>query len=184
MTQRVEEQTDPMLGLVRRAQAGDVGAFEELYRKNVSRVYGLCLSMIGQQRRAEVLTQDVFVRVWQQFESFRGDCAFSTWLHRVAVNVVLMDLRTERRRTARVQSESDLEVFNTSSTYTAPEVAMDLREAIASLPPQARTVLVLHDVEGYTHAEIGNEMGIAPGTSKAHLHRARQLLRTMMEAHR
>ncbi len=171
----------PLLGaLVQRAQAGDTSAFEQLYRAHVGRIYALCLRMVADALRAQSLTQDVFVRAWQQLGAFRHESAFATWLHRLAVNVVLVDLRTARRRSARFLTTDDLEPFEGHGPEPSPDTGMDLEAGIASLPPQARSVLVLHDIEGYTHDEIGAAMGIAPGTSKAHLHRARQLLRTTM----
>jgi RNA polymerase sigma-70 factor (ECF subfamily) len=166
--------------LVRRAQAGDTRAFEALYRAHVGRVYAICLRMVANQTRATELTQDAFVRAWQNLESFRGDSAFSSWLYRVTVNTVLVALRTQRRRTARLQTTDDLAVFDQEDAHTPPGLAMDLDQAIAALPSQARHVLVLHDLEGYRHHEIATLMGIAAGTSKAHLHRARRLLKRFL----
>lgn len=171
----------PEHDLVARARAGDTAAFECLYRAHVGRVYAICLRMVGDAGRAEVLTQDTFVRAWQTLGGFRGESAFGSWLYRVAVNVVLVDLRGARRRTARVAVTDDLEAFDRPAAAPAAEAAMDLEAAVAALPPQARAVLVLHDVEGYRHDEIAAQMGIAPGTSKAHLHRARQLLREVLK---
>ena len=165
--------------LVRLAQTGDTSAFERLYRREVGRVYALCLRMTCDRTDAEMLTQDTFVRAWELLGSFRGDSAFSTWLYRIAVNVVMGHLRTTRRRSSRFEAEDDLEQFEIRQD--APEAAMDLEKAIAHLPPQARAVVLLHDVEGYTHDEIGDLLGIATGTSKAHLHRARHLLREMLK---
>jgi len=136
--------------------------------------------MVADVTRAQALTQDAFVRAWQQLGSFRQDSAFATWLHRLAVNVVLVDLRAARRRAARFETAGELEPFEVAGREPSPDTGMDLERGIAALPAQARSVLVLHDIEGYTHDEIGVAMGIAPGTSKAHLHRARQLLRTTM----
>ena len=166
--------------LVLRAQAGDTGAFEALYRAHVGRVYAVCIRMVADEVRAAELTQDTFVRAWQRLGSFRGESAFSSWLHRVAVNVVLVALRAERRRTARVQATDNLDPFDGPGSSPAPGATMDLEEAIAALPPKARNVLVLHDVEGYRHHEIADMMGIATGTSKAHLHRARRLLKSFL----
>ena len=176
---------DSELDLVRRAQAGDRRAFEALYRLEVGRVYAVCLRMVGDRRRAETLTQDAFVHAWQHLDDFREDSAFSTWLHRIAVNEVLMALRAERRRQARVACTDDWSAHDGmahdgAALQSAPESVMDLERAIAALPEQARAVLVLHDVEGYRHREISEMMEIAVGTSKAHLHRARKLLRAML----
>ena len=163
--------------LVRRAQEGDVAAFEQIYRENVDRVYALCLRLSADTTRAEELAQDVFVRAWQRLQSFEGRSAFSTWLHRLAVNVVLGEKRAEGARAARVTVTDDLEAFDRPRVTSDPGTAMDLERAIAGLPPGARTVFVLHDVEGYRHEEIGRMHGWAVGTCKAQLHRARKLLR-------
>ncbi len=166
---------------VRRAQQGDVASFEQLYRDNVGRVYALCLRMCGDPGRAEELTQDVFVRAWEKMGTFQGNSAFSTWLHRLAVNVVLGDRRSEKVRVGKVMTTDDLEAFETPSQRPSdPGDGIDLERAIAALPPGARAVLVLHDVEGYKHEEIAAMQGTAVGTCKAQLHRARKLLREML----
>jgi len=170
---------DGTLDLVRQAQAGDAGAFERLYRSQVGRIHALCIRMVNDPIRAETLTQDAFVKAWRQLHRFEGKSAFSTWLYRLAVNVVLMDLRSERRRRARLQSTGDLTKYNAASREPSFDTGMDLEAGIAALPDQARAVLILHDIEGYQHKEIGEMMGIATGTSKAHLHRARKLLKAM-----
>jgi RNA polymerase sigma-70 factor, ECF subfamily len=174
----------PLSDLVQHAQAGDAAAFEQLYRAHVGRIYALCLRMVADASRAQSLTQDAFVRAWQQLGAFRHESAFGTWLHRLAVNVVLNDLRSERRRSARFLTTDDLELFEGNGREPSPDTGMDLEAGISSLPPQARSVMVLYDIEGYTHDEIGAAMGIAPGTSKAHLHRARQLLQAAMAPNR
>lgn len=164
--------------VIRRAQSGDETAFDRLYDEQVGRIYSLCLRMSGNRGEAERLTQDVFVRLWQQLPSFRGDSAFSSWLHRLAVNVVLQDRRSDERRTARVESIDDLSEVRENRTERADhELRLDLERAIAALPYGARVVLVLHDIEGYRHEEIAQLCGIAVGTTKAQLHRARRLLR-------
>lgn len=162
--------------LVRRAQAGDLSAFEELYRLNVGKVYGLCLRMSAEPSLAEELTQDVFVRAWEKLGSFRGESAFSSWLYPLAVNVALSERRSRRRREGRVMSTDDLTPFEPKDR-PAPEAGFDLERAMATLPPGARAVFVLHDVEGYHHEDIARLLGVATGTSKAQLHRARKLLR-------
>ena len=177
--------------LVERARAGDVDAFEHVYRREVGRVYALCLRMTADAGRARELTQSVFVRAWDRLGSFRGDSQLSSWLHRIAVNEVLLEARTDRRRRARVvlaNDESQSEVADESGARpAAPEVAgitrpddtetrIDLERAIAALPVGARTVFVLHDIEGYRHEEISRMTGSAEGTSRAQLHRARKLL--------
>jgi RNA polymerase sigma-70 factor (ECF subfamily) len=165
---------------VRRAQQGDVAAFEQLYRENLGRVYALCLRLSGDPGRAEELTQDVFVRAWEKIGSFQGKSAFSTWLHRLAVNVVLGERRSEKVRVGKVLVTDDLEAYETPSRPHDPGIGIDLERAIAALPAGARTVLILHDVEGYKHEEIAEMQGTAVGTCKAQLHRARKLLREML----
>jgi len=157
------------------AQSGDQQAFERLYRAHVGRVYGLALRMAGPDV-AEEATQDVFVRAWEKLGSFRGEAAFGTWLHRLAVNH-LLSLRTRRgRERARLDEEEGV-LDRQAARRETPEVAMDLDAAIGRLPDGARQIFVLYDVEGYKHEEIGEMLGIAVGTSKAQLHRARMLLR-------
>ncbi len=163
--------------LVGRAAEGDTGAYEALYRANVGRVHALCLRMARDRAQAEELTQDVFVRVWQRLGSFRGDSAFSTWLHRVAVNVVIESLRAQGRWRERFTSEPDPGSLDTNRPQPAAGTKLDLERLVAALPARARLVFVLHNVEGYKHREIAALTGIAVGTSKAHLHRARQQLR-------
>lgn len=162
--------------LVRRAAAGDVEAYEDLYRRNVGRVHALCLRIARDRSEAEELTQETFVRVWERLGSFRGESAFSTWLHRVAVNVVVAELRRRGRWRQRFVASGDAEPGVAAPAFPAGG-DLDLERAIAGLPPQARLVFVLHDVEGYRHDEIAALAGIAAGTSKAHLHRARRQLR-------
>ena len=162
--------------LVRRAQSGDTDAFGRLYRLHAGRVYALCLRIEGDAARADELTQDVFVRAWERLPGFRGESAFGTWLHRLAVNVVLADRRAAWRRDRRVTLDEE-PVALASARAADPGLSLDLEAAIAALPPGARTVFVLHDVEGYQHAEIATMTGIAEGTSKAQLFRARRLLR-------
>ena len=177
--------------LIERARAGDVAAFEQVYRREVGRVYALCLRMTADAQRARELTQTVFVRAWDRLGSFRGDSQLSSWLHRIAVNEVLIDARTERRRRARVvlaedegatsddNDEPDQRDAPRSTGITLPvdtESRIDLERAIGKLPPGARTVFVLHDIEGYRHEEISRMTGSAEGTSRAQLHRARKLL--------
>jgi RNA polymerase sigma-70 factor (ECF subfamily) len=166
---------------IRRAQQGDADAFEAVYREHAGRVYALCLRMSGDAQAAKELVQDVFVRAWEKLDTFRGESAFSSWLHRLAVNVVLMDRRARARRAEDSLEESDEDSGQVRAALArSPELRMDLEQAIAALPRMARQVLVLFDVEGYSHAEIGTMLGIAEGTSKAHLFRARGLLKEML----
>lgn len=172
----------PLPATVREAQDGSVTAFERLYRENVDRVYALCLRLSADPVRAEELTQDVFVRAWEKLGTFRGDSAFSTWLHRLAVNVVLGTRRSDGRRDDRVVLAEDLTAFEDAGSGSAdPGLRMDLEAAMASLPEGTRTVFVMHEVEGYTHEEIARLTGRAEGTCKALLHRARNLLRERLE---
>jgi len=162
--------------LVRGAQAGDIGAFESLYRGHVGRVHGAILRLVGMDRaRAEELTQDAFVRAWQKLASFRHESAFSTWLYRLGVNTALMELRGRREEVT-----ADDAMLDAAAGGDVPFCAGergDIERAVAALPPRARAVLVLHDVEGWKHEEIAAELGMAVGSSKAQLHRARGLLR-------
>ena len=166
--------------LVRLAQDGDIGAFEGLYRAHVGRVYALCLRMSGSAARAKELTQDVFVRAWERMGSFRGNSAFASWLHRLAVNVVLADARSARRREARLELVDDPAALERGGS-SSPEVRLDLEAAIAALPQRARIVFVLHEIEGYKHHEIAEQLGVAEGTIRAQLHRARRLLMEDLE---
>ena len=167
--------------LVDRARIGDSRAFEALYRATVERVYALCLRMSGDAGRAEELTQDVFVRAWEKLDTFKGNSRFTTWLHRLAVNVVLQDRRTRGRRNARERTSDDLERFAGSATRAMPGTRVDLERAIAGLPEGAREVLILRDVEGFKYDEIAEMKGVALGTVKAQIHRARKLAREALE---
>lgn len=168
--------------LVRRAQAGDQTAFRDLYRQLAGRVYALCLRLTGDAGAAEERTQDVFVRAWDKLRSFRGESAFSSWLHRLAVNVVMNEQRTRSRREKHVTPVADPETLERRSGGEGTAgLNIDLERAIAALPEGAREVFVLYDIEGYSHAEIAELTGIAEGTSKAQLFRARHLLREQLD---
>ena len=167
--------------LVRRAQAGDESAFEALYREHAARIYALCLRLSGDRGRAEELVQDVFVRCWEGLRTFRGESAFSSWLYRLAVNVVWMANRGDRRREARVMPLADPAALERPREPLTGEIGIDLEAAIAALPGGAREVFVLFEIEGYGHNEIASLCGIAVGTSKAQLFRARRLLREHLE---
>lgn len=167
--------------LVRRAACADVLAFETLYRRHHRRVHGVIVRLVGQAgARAEDLTQEAFVRAWQALPGFRFESAVSTWLHRLAVNTALMELRARRSRPVADDDEDALDGLSTPDTAGRAVLGRDLERAVATLPPRARAVLVLHDVEGWKHEEIAEELGMAVGSSKAQLHRARGLLRTRM----
>ena len=162
------------------AASGDGRAFERLYRTHVARVASLVRRMIGPDH-ADDITQDVFVRAWSKLSTFRGEAAFGTWLHRLAVNVILArrtTLGTERSRYD--YSEDALEVVPNRPGATL-ELSLDFEDAIGRLPEGARQVFVLHDIEGYRHEEIADLLGIVPGTSKSQLHHARMALRKHLE---
>jgi RNA polymerase sigma-70 factor (ECF subfamily) len=165
---------------VARAAAGDTAAFERIYCSHGARIHGLVRRMIG-PAEVEEITQDVFVRAWQKLHTFRGDAAFSTWLHRLAVNVII-----ERRRTAAVWrsrlADDDQAIESAVAPPVTIDMALDFEQAIDRLPAGAREILVLHDVEGYKHREIASLLDIAAGTSKRQLHRARLLMRRHLGA--
>ena len=168
--------TDAEPDLVRRAQQRDPQAFAALYRAHLGRVYALCLRMTANPSLAEELTQQSFIGAWEKLPRFRGESAFGSWLHRLAVNTVLMALRSRSRLAARVLFTDDPAAHETPPPAPRTGARLDLEQAIAALPAQARAVFVLFDVEGWQHEEIAEKLGIAAGTSKAQLHRARQLL--------
>jgi RNA polymerase sigma-70 factor (ECF subfamily) len=162
----------------RLASEGDTRAFERLYRRHVPRVHGLARRMVGWEE-ADELTQDVFVRAWERLETFRGEAAFGTWIHRVAINVMLA--RQEVRKRDRGRFEDDEAGLET--TPVAPrevESSLDVETALRNLPEGARRVFVLHDMEGYKHHEIAEMLEITTGTSKSQLHRARMLMRDQL----
>ncbi len=162
------------------AARGDAQAFRRLYEENVDRVNALARRMAGYDHAAE-LTQDVFVRAWQKLHTFRGEARFSTWLHRLAVNLILS--RRATYATERARFLGDDEVLNRIETRpSGREHAVDFEGAISQLPDGARTIFVLHDVEGYRHEEIAGLLGVTTGTTKAQLHRARMLLRGHLSA--
>lgn len=164
------------------AARGDTAAFERLYHAHVARVHGLARRMAGHDL-ADELTQDVFVRAWQKLGSFRGESAFGTWLHRLAVNVIIERFRSLTLARQRfVDDGAPVIEVERAPTTARPDLGMDLDAALARLPDGARTIFVLHDVEGYRHEEIARLLEVSPGTSKSQLHRARQLLRGLLTA--
>jgi len=176
------EEKAAALDSIRRAQSGDVDAFELLYREYAGRVYALCLRLKGgDSADATELLQDVFVKAWRRLETFRGDCAFSSWLHRLAVNTMLENVRSDSRRIARVLPMDDTSRLAGAARSSGIDLKMDMEDAIASLPRGARLAFVLHDVEGYQHQEIAEQLSVSVGTVKAQLHRARRLLRERLE---
>lgn len=166
---------------VRRAQAGDSQAFAELYEMHVGRIYAVCLRMLSDAREAEEAAQDTFVRAWEAIGSFQFKSAFSTWLHRLGVNQVLTRLRSAKRREARITAVEDLSEFASEVREAMPETRMDLEQAIALLPPGAKEVLILHDIEGYPYREIAEMVGTVEGTIKSRLNRARRLVREALQ---
>jgi len=181
-SQRDGEAASAARALVARAVAGDVEAFETLYRDNVGRVHALCLRMSRDPNEADELTQASFVRAWERLASFRGEAAFSTWLHRVTVNVVIGSMRSRGRFRERFALSAEPgELAEWQPAFRAGG-DLDLERAIATLSPQPRLVFVLHDIEGYKHREIAELTGLAVGTCKAHLHRARRKLREELDA--
>jgi len=164
---------------VQAAAAGDRSAFQRLYRLHVDRVYGAVFRLAGYDHaRAEDITQEAFIRAWQKLSGFRGESAFGTWLYRLAVNVALMDIRSRGADPVTMMDEDDIP--DRGETPFCAAERDELERAIGKLPPRARAVLVLHDVEGWRHEEIGAELGMAVGSSKAQLHRARGLLRKVL----
>ena len=168
--------------IVRRAQDGDVDAFHALYNENAGRVYALCLRLSGgDDVDASALMQDVFIKVWRGLSTFRGDSAFSSWLHRLAVTTLLQNVRADKRRMARVLPMEDPARIEKAPETESPEGRMDIEAAVASLPKGARVAFVMHEIEGLHHEEIAEQLGIAVGTVKSQLHRARKLLREKLE---
>jgi RNA polymerase sigma-70 factor (ECF subfamily) len=164
----------------KRAAAGDEKAFERLYRRHVARIHTMTRRMAGPDA-ADDLTQDIFVRAWDKLATFRGESAFGTWLYRLGVNVVLSRRRSDRNaRTWIMEDDGTLaDLAHAASPHPASRI--DLDTAIARLPDGARKVFVLHDIEGWTHEEIAQQMGLVPGTSKSQLSRARAALRRMLD---
>ena len=167
---------------VERAVAGDRLAFEQLYKSHRDRIYALCWRMCGGDKAlAEDMLQDSFIRAWNKLHLFRGDSKFGTWLHRLTVNVILSDKRIRVKRLQREQELGEgIERTMVGERDVFAGLRKDLEEAIAGLPERARTVLVLYDIEGYRHAEIAEMTGMAVGSSKAQLHRARKLVRASL----
>lgn len=165
---------------VQRAAAGDHAAFERLYRDHVGRVYALCVRMVDEQS-AEDLTQEVFIRAWSKLEQFKGQSQFGTWLHRLAVNHVLSRRETQRKRESRHVGGDGILGRVMAPTRRSSGHALDIENAIKRLPARAREVFVLYDVEGYSHDEVAQTLGVSVGTSKSQLHRARMLMREQLD---
>ena len=171
--------------LAQRSAQGDMTAFQELYERHNRRVYSLCLRMTSNPTEAEDLAQEVFIQLFRKIGSFRGESAFTTWLHRLTVNQVLMHFRKRSVRDEKTTEEGEtpdqavLGTENPGRMHVVDRIALD--NAIAQLPNGYRTVFVLHDVEGYEHEEIGRMLGCAVGTSKSQLHKARMKLRGLLK---
>lgn len=167
-----------------RAAEGDFRAFETLYNRHSRRVYSLCLRMTSSQTEAEDLTQDVFIQLYRRIGSYKGEAAFTTWLHRLTVNQVLMRFRKKNVRFETTTEDGELPVVvehGTEDPRSMPivdQIALD--KAISQLPTGYRTVFILHDVEGYEHEEVARMLGITVGTSKSQLHKARLKLRKIL----
>jgi RNA polymerase sigma-70 factor (ECF subfamily) len=174
-----EPGTNDEANWISRAKQADSGAFGELYRMHVDKVYGLCLRMTGNVAEAEDCAQEAFIQAWNKLDKFRGDSAFATWLHRIAVNSVLGRMRKSKREQDRIQMAGEAHEF--PATMADSGELRDLSDAVNRLPQGARHVFVLYAVYGYSHEEASNMLGIAPGTSKAQLHRARRLLAQQIE---
>lgn len=164
---------------IRQAKRSNARAFEALYRLHIDKVYGLCLRMTGNVSEAEDCAQEAFIQAWNKLDRFRGDSAFSTWLHRIAVNTVLGRMRKSKREQERTLAVADTQPARVTTGDTG-ELG-DLAAAVNSLPERARHAFVLHAVYGYSHDETAAMLGIASGTSKAQVHRARKLLMQQLE---
>jgi RNA polymerase sigma-70 factor (ECF subfamily) len=159
------------------AAGGDYQAFERLYRRYIIRVYTLCTRLSGSRAQGELLTRDVFLRTWEELPEFRGESAFGTWLHRLAIDVVLRARKADGWDAGPEQGGSPIEGWNDVASAPHDAERPDLSQAIDRLPEGARTMFVLHDVEGYKHEEIAEMFDITVGRSKAQLRRARLLVR-------
>jgi RNA polymerase sigma-70 factor, ECF subfamily len=187
---RAETGELPEAELIRLAQHGDAAAFERIYQLHSRRVYSLCLRMVGNPAEAEDLAQEAFLQLFRKIQTFRGESAFSTWLHRLTVNVVLMRLRRKTGHESSLEelSEPDEETGAAPREIGTPDLRLagsvdrvNLERAVAELPPGYRQVFLLHDVQGYEHNEIAALMGCSIGNSKSQLHKARTRLRELLQ---
>lgn len=174
----------PDLELTRSAAAGNLEAFEMLYKKYHGRAYSLCLRMTNNVTEAEDLTQEAFIQLFRKAGSFRGDSAFTTWFHRLTVNQVLMHFRKRSVKNEKTTEDGELpeklDADRKDRSQTPILNRMDIKKAVSKLPPGYRSVFVLHDVEGFEHSEVARMLGISVGTSKSQLHKARLKLRGML----
>jgi RNA polymerase sigma-70 factor, ECF subfamily len=170
--------------LARRASGGDMQAFEELYRRHNRRVYSLCLRMTQNIEEAEDLAQETFIQLFRKVSGFRGDSAFTTWLHRLTVNQILMHFRKRKARDEKTTDDGEVPEQTVSGTEDSAKMPVvdriALGKAMAQLPPGYRAVFILHDVEGHEHGEISRMLGCSVGTSKSQLHKARMKLRRLL----
>jgi len=187
---RVESEEMSEAEAIRLAQCGDAAAFERLYQLHSRRVYSLCLRMVGNTAEAEDLTQEAFLQLFRKVATFRGESAFSTWLHRLSVNVVLMKLRKKSGMETSLEqiTEPDEESGGPRRDFGTPDLRLsgsidrvNLQRAVDQLPPGYKSVFILHDVQGYEHNEIANIMGCSIGNSKSQLHKARMRLRELLQ---
>ena len=187
---RTETGELPEAEAIRLAQQGDAAAFERLYQLHNRRVYSLCLRMVGNTAEAEDLTQEAFLQLFRKVSTFRGESAFSTWLHRLAVNVVLMKLRKKSGTESSLEqiTEPDEDSGGPRRDFGAPDLRLsgsidrvNLQRAVDELPPGYKAVFILHDVQGYEHNEIAEIMGCSIGNSKSQLHKARMRLRELLQ---
>lgn len=186
---RIQDTELPEAEAIRLAQQGDAAAFERIYRLHNRRVYSLCLRMVGNTAEAEDLTQEAFLQLFRKISTFRGESAFSTWLHRLAVNVVLMRLRKKTGSESSLEevTEPDEESGGPRKDFGAPDLKLsgsidrvNLRRAVEQLPAGYKAIFVLHDVQGYEHNEIADILGCSIGNSKSQLHKARMRLRELL----
>jgi RNA polymerase sigma-70 factor (ECF subfamily) len=180
----VEARPQSDYSLAQEAAGGEMAAFEEIYRRHNRRVYSLCLRMTQNVSEAEDLAQEVFIQLFRKIGSFRGDSAFTTWLHRLTVNQVLMHFRKRSVKLEKTTEEGETPVqivvgtANPNNMPVVDRIALD--KAIAQLPPGYRSVFLLHDVEGHEHEEVAKILGCSVGTSKSQLHKARMKLRRLL----
>lgn len=178
----LDAQVPDAASLAERARGGDLAAFEALYRRHSGRVLGTCARLVRDRREAEELAQDAWVRAWERMDQFRGDAAFSTWMHRLTVNLLLDRKRSDARWLKRIGSLDDEgDSVRTAARVAPAGAALDLERAVAGLPEGARVIFLLHDVDGYKHREIAERLGVAVGTVKAQLHRARRLMKEALD---
>lgn len=175
----IESENREVFSLIRQAKDGSEAAFKQLYESHVDRIYSVCLRYSQDADTADELTQEVFIKAWEKLDSFQFGSRFSSWLYSIATNQFLMLKRSEKRSSEKVSQYGEIQLrdnplFKPSVSH---EYSIDVENALARLPEQARITFILHDIEGYKHHEISEIMNIEVGTSKAHLHRARKMLR-------